>query len=235
MINHSIPQSIASVREKIATYCHRAGRPVESVKLIAVSKTKPLSMIEAAFNSGERNFGESYVQEAVSKIEVFNPPGIVWHFIGPIQSNKTKAIAEHFSWVHSVDRLSIAERLSTQRPERLPPLNMCIQVNIDEERSKSGVSLSALPDLVLAIQALPHLTLRGLMAVPKKRDSLDEQRLPFSRLRDAFEKIRAQGIVSFDTLSMGMSNDLEAAILEGATWVRIGTAIFGDRSLKHAH
>ncbi len=229
MIENSIAQSISVIRKEISKYCLMAGRPTESVQLIAISKTKPLSMIEAAFNTGERNFGESYIQEAISKIEAFNPPGIIWHFIGPIQSNKTKAIAEHFSWVHSVDRLKIAERLNDQRPAMLPPLNVCIQVNIDEESNKSGVTLAELPALAFAIQSLPHLTLRGFMTVPAKRNSFAEQRIPFSRLRESFETVRTQGIITLDTLSMGMSNDLEAAIIEGATLVRVGTSIFGAR------
>ena len=221
----NIAQSLSSVHKDIAQYCARAHRQKESVHLMAVSKTQPLAMIKAAFEAGQRDFGESYLQEAISKMASFTSSEIVWHFIGPIQSNKTKAIAEHFAWAHSVDRLKIAERLNSQRPTSLSPLNICIEVNIDGEPSKSGVTLQDLPALAHAILLLPQLRLRGLMGIPAKHHSLDQQRIPFAKLREAYQALCHQGL-SLDTLSMGMSGDLEAAILEGATWVRVGAAIY---------
>ena len=184
--------------------------------------------------AGQRFFGESYLQEAMAKVEALasaNADGIEWHFIGPLQSNKTQAVATNFAWVHALDRLKIARRLSAQRPADLPPLNVCIQVNISGEASKAGTTLAALPELATAVAALPGLRLRGLMALPARSETLEEQRRPFQRLREALEQLNRDGM-ALDTLSMGMSGDLEAAIAEGATIVRVGTAIFGARVKK---
>lgn len=224
----SIAARLQGVQQRIRQYCQEAGRDPTSVHLLAVSKTKPLSAVQAAYAAGQRDFGESYVQEALSKIHAFHPQDLVWHFIGPIQANKTRAIAEHFAWVHSVDRVKIAERLSAQRPDALPPLNVCVQVNVDDEPTKSGVSLTELPALMQAVNQLPRLRLRGLMAVPAMRTELSLQRQPFAQLRVALQSLQRQAM-ALDTLSMGMSGDLEAAIIEGTTWVRLGSAIFGAR------
>ncbi|WP_067515970.1 YggS family pyridoxal phosphate-dependent enzyme [Endozoicomonas ascidiicola] len=206
--------------------CNRQGQ----VQLLAVSKTKPTDMIRDAWSCGQKHFGESYLQEAISKIQALHDlSDIHWHFIGPIQSNKTRDIAEHFEWVHSVDRLKIAQRLNDQRPELLPPLNICLQVNISGETSKSGVSLDELPQLVQAINQLPRLTLRGLMGIPAPESDPAQQRIPFRTLADALKSLNKQFSLDMDTLSMGMSDDLEAAIQEGSTMVRIGTALFGER------
>ncbi|WP_299729511.1 YggS family pyridoxal phosphate-dependent enzyme [uncultured Endozoicomonas sp.] len=206
--------------------CHRQGQ----VQLLAVSKTKPADMIRAAWRCGQKHFGESYLQEAISKIQALGDlSDIHWHFIGPIQSNKTRDIAEHFEWVHSVDRLKIAQRLNDQRPESLPPLNICLQINISEESSKSGINLSELPQLVQAINQLPRLKLRGLMGIPAPESDPEQQRIPFRTLADALKNLNEQFSLDMDTLSMGMSDDLEAAIQEGSTMVRIGTALFGER------
>lgn len=197
---------------------------------MAVSKTFGPDAVQEAFNAGQRAFGENYLQEALDKMAALQgrAPGLVWHFIGPIQSNKTRPIAEHFDWVHSVDRLKIAQRLSEQRPAHLPPLNICLQVNISGEASKSGVAPAELPALAQAVAALPRLTLRGLMAIPEPAADEAAQRQPLRALRLLSEQLRADGLAP-DTLSMGMSADLAAAIAEGSTMVRIGTAIFGKR------
>ncbi|MFO1417758.1 MAG: YggS family pyridoxal phosphate-dependent enzyme [Methylotetracoccus sp.] len=208
----------------------RAGREPGSVTLIAVSKTFPATAVAEAHRAGLRHFGESYAQEALSKRAEFDAPDIVWHFIGPIQSNKTRPIAAHFDWVHGIDRLRIASRLSEQRPVEMPPLNACIQVNISGEASKSGVSLADLPTLAAEIVGLARLRLRGLMAIPAPGLDDDEQRRAFRKVRDALLSLRESGLDGLDTLSMGMSDDLEAAVGEGATMVRIGTAIFGSRA-----
>lgn len=179
-----------------------------------------------AYRLGQRDFGESYLQEALAKQARLTDFDIVWHFIGPIQSNKTRAIASHFSWVHSVDRLKIAQRLSDQRPPQLPPLNVCIEVNVSGEASKSGTALAGLPDLAAAVARLPRLKLRGLMAIPAPTDEFEQQRAAFRALRQALEALPSEGL---DTLSMGMSDDLEAAVYEGSTMVRVGSAIFGPR------
>lgn len=197
--------------------------------LLAVSKTRPPEDIRAAYAAGLRDFGESYLQEAVGKIARLSDLPLTWHFIGPIQSNKTRLIAEHFQWVHSVDREKIARRLSEQRPEGLPPLQVCLQVNISGEENKSGCNPGDMAALATAVAALPGLTLRGLMAIPAATPVQSEQRAAFARLRSAFEELKPE-FPSLDTLSMGMSGDLEAAIAEGATLVRVGTAIFGPRS-----
>jgi pyridoxal phosphate enzyme (YggS family) len=203
-----------------------AGRPEGSARLIAVSKAQPVEAVVAAYRQGQREFGESYLQEALSKQDRLAHFDIGWHFIGPIQSNKTRPIAARFAWVHGIDRLKIAERLDEQRPAGLPPLNVCIQVNVSGEASKSGVAPGELPALAAEVAGLPRLRLRGLMAVPAPASELAAQRAPFRALREALASLAEYGL---DTLSMGMSDDLEAAVLEGATWVRIGTALFGSR------
>jgi len=205
------------------------------VRLLAVSKTRTADDLRAAVAAGQTAFGENYLQEALDKIDALaDISGIDWHFIGPIQSNKTRQIAAAFSWVHSVDRLKVARRLSEQRATELPPLNICLQVNINEEDSKTGCTLEELPDLVLAIGELPNLSLRGLMAIPDPDQPEAELRLSFRRLTRALHDLKAQypGAGPLDTLSMGMSGDLEVAISEGATWVRVGTDVFGARPAK---
>jgi len=218
------------VRQRIAQAANTAHRAESSVVLLAVSKTFPAEAVREAHQSGQIEFGESYLQEALPKMDALADlrSALTWHFIGPVQSNKTRPIAERFDWVHSVDRLKIAERLSAQRPDNLAPLNVCIQVNISGETTKSGLAVEDVPSVAKSIAALPKLRLRGLMAIPEPADTPDEQRAPHRRLRELFESLRADGL-ALDTLSMGMSADLEAAILEGATIVRIGTAIFGAR------
>ena len=195
---------------------------------MAVSKTRAAPDIREAVAAGIEHIGENYLQEALSKMAELQDLPLVWHFIGPIQSNKTRAIAEHFDWVHSVDRLKIAQRLSAQRPDQLPPLNICLQVNISGEASKSGCTLTELPALAQAVAKLPRLRLRGLMTIPAPSEDPAQQRLPFRRLREAQEQLIAEGL-ELDTLSMGMSDDLGAAIAEGATLVRVGSALFGAR------
>ena len=197
--------------------------------MLAVSKTRDAEEVRAAAALGLRDFGENYVQEGLAKIEALAGLDLCWHFIGPIQSNKTRALAEHFAWVHSVDRLKIAQRLSAQRPAQLPDLQVCLQVNISGEDSKSGVDPSELLALATAVAQLPRLQLRGLMAIPAPADTLARQREPFARLRDALVALQAT-LPTLDTLSMGMSGDLEAAIAEGATIVRVGTDLFGPRA-----
>lgn len=222
----TIAENISTLAERIRRAAQAVQRDPASVGLLAVSKTKPASDLREAYDAGLRDFGENYLQEALGKqAELIDLP-LIWHFIGPIQSNKTRAIAENFAWVHSVDRLKIAQRLSEQRPPELPPLNICIQVNVSGEASKSGCSPEDLPALAQAINALPHLKLRGLMAIPEPTDDRDEQNASFA----AVSTLQAQLGLPLDTLSMGMSHDLEAAIAQGATWVRIGTALFGARN-----
>lgn len=200
----------------------------QAVQLLAVSKTKPIEMIKELAELGQKSFGENYLQEALAKIDIL--PELDWHFIGTIQSNKTKLISENFSWVHSVDRLKIAQRLNDQRPDNLPPLNILLAVNIDNEATKSGFLAEETLYNAKLINELPKLKLRGLMAIPKKRTGLENQRQPFKKLRELLEKINAETEAKLDTLSIGMSDDLEAAILEGATIVRIGRELFGKRS-----
>ena len=226
----SISENILQTRSRIASACALAHRPVEAVQLLAVSKTCPAAWVREALDAGQRDFGENYVQEAIDKITALadRRAALVWHLIGPLQSNKTRVVAEAFDWVHSVDRLKIAERLSAQRPAELPPLNICLQVNESGEASKSGVNPDALPALAHAVAGLPRLRLRGLMAIPEPAADLAAQRAPHARLRQLLAGLQAAGL-ALDTLSMGMSADLEAAVLEGATQVRIGTAIFGAR------
>jgi hypothetical protein len=230
--------NLTALAERITAAALAAGRDPASVTKVAGGKTFPAEAVVALARCGQRDFGENYVQEALAKIEAARAalPGVplVWHFIGPIQSNKTRPIAEHFDWVQSVDRLKIAQRLSEQRPERLPPLNVLLQINISGEPSKSGVSPGELPALVRAAAALPRLRLRGLMAIPEPQDDPGRQRLAFGALRRLFEAQRADVLAGWDTLSMGMSGDLEAAIAEGATMVRVGTALFGARAGRPA-
>lgn len=227
----TIHDRLQRVRDDIAAAERRYGRPAGSVQLLAVSKTHPPETLRLAVAAGQRCFGENYLQEALAKIEALADLTLEWHFIGPIQSNKTRAIAEHFSWVHSIDRLKVAQRLSEQRPTTLPPLNVCVQVNVSDETSKSGCLLEELPALATAVAALPRLRLRGLMAIPAEEEELERQRVPFRLLRQASEALNSSGL-TLDTLSMGMSDDLEAAIAEGATLVRVGSAIFGARPGK---
>jgi PLP dependent protein len=222
--------NIQQVRARIAAACDSARRPVRSVTLLCVSKTFGAESVRAAFDAGERCFGENYVQEGLDKIAALADlrPQIEWHLIGPLQSNKTRVVAEQFDWVHSVDRLKVAQRLSQQRPPNLPPLNVCLQVNISGEASKSGFAPREVAAVAREVAALPRLVLRGLMAIPEPAADLDAQRLPHRQLYELRDALRHDG-TSLDTLSMGMSADLEAAIAEGATIVRIGTAIFGAR------
>ena len=225
----AIATNLQAVRERIAKAARAAGRDPAEIALLAVSKTKPLADILCAADAGQTAFGENYAQEGVDKIAVAVNRTLDWHFIGPLQSNKTRLVAEHYSWVHSIERLKIAERLSSQRPFRLPVLQVCVQVNVSGEASKSGCAPTEALALCQAISRLPNLRLRGLMAIPEAVDDPVAQRLPFRQLREISDSIRAAG-VPLDTLSMGMSHDLEAAIAEGATIVRIGTAIFGERN-----
>ncbi len=226
----TIAENIAKVGERIREAAQASGRDLDSIGLLAVSKTKPSAAVREAFAAGLRDFGENYLQEALEKqVELSDLP-LIWHFIGPIQSNKTKPIAEHFAWVHSVDRLKVAQRLSEQRPVSLPPLNICLQVNVSLEPSKSGCAPDELTALALAVSQLPNLCLRGLMAIPEPTDDVAAQRAAFARLRELRDGLP----MPLDTLSMGMSHDLDAAIAEGATWVRIGTALFGARDYPSA-
>jgi len=226
-----IADKIAQVYGRIASACAAARRPVQSVTLLAVSKTFAAADVAAAHRAGQLRFGENYVQEAIAKIAALADlaPRPEWHLIGPLQSNKTRVVAETFDWVHSLDRAQLAERLSAQRPAALAPLSVCLQVNVSGEASKSGVAPGELSRLAHAVAALPRLRLRGLMAIPAPAVGIEAQRAPHRVLRHCLESLRAEGL-DLDTLSAGMSDDLEAAILEGATMVRIGTAIFGSRS-----
>ncbi|WP_116136653.1 YggS family pyridoxal phosphate-dependent enzyme [Trinickia diaoshuihuensis] len=229
-----IEENLRAVHARIERAAQAAHRAPDSIRLLAVSKTFPADDVRAAFGAGQRAFGENYVQESVSKIEALADlrASIEWHFIGPLQSNKTRPVAEQFDWVHSVDRLKIAQRLSEQRPAALPALNVCLQVNVSGEASKSGVEPAEALGLAREIAALPKLRLRGLMSIPEPAGDLQAQREPHRVLRTLFDTLRAEGL-ALDTLSMGMSSDLEAAVLEGATIVRVGTAIFGKRDYAH--
>ena len=226
----TIAENIAKVGERIRAAAQASGRDLDHIGLLAVSKTKPAAAVREAYAAGIRDFGENYLQEALEKQAELSELPLIWHFIGPIQSNKTKPIAEHFAWVHSVDRLKIAQRLSEQRPTGLPPLNICLQVNVSAEDSKSGCAPAELAALALAVSQLPNLRLRGLMAIPEPTDDVAAQRAAFARLRELRDGLP----LPLDTLSMGMSHDLDAAIAEGATWVRIGTALFGARDYPSA-
>jgi pyridoxal phosphate enzyme (YggS family) len=224
--------ALQGVNRRIAAACIAAGRDVHGVTLLAVSKTLGADAVREAWAAGQRAFGENYVQEALAKIESLADlrPGIEWHLIGPLQSNKTRPVAEQFDWVHSVDRLKIAERLAAQRPPGLPPLQVCLQVNVSGEATKSGLAPHDVPALALAVARLPRerLVLRGLMAIPEPAGDLAAQRAPHRALRELMAALNEQGL-GLDTLSMGMSGDLEAAVAEGSTMVRVGTAIFGAR------
>ena len=224
----NVATNLHSIRQRISAAEKLANRDAGSVALLAVSKTKPDSLIRAAWNAGQRAFGENYAQEAEEKARRLADLSIEWHFIGPIQSNKTRGLAQTMAWVHSIDRLKIAQRLSDQRPEHLPPLNICVQVKLSDEPSKSGVASSELPNLAEQIVKLPKLRLRGLMAIPAATADYPEQRRSFSKLQGLLLQLQKQHPPA-DTLSMGMSGDLEAAVVEGSTLVRVGTDIFGAR------
>ena len=226
----TIAERLTSAYARIAEAAHKAQRNSNDITLLAVSKTKPATDIMAAYDQGQRQFGESYVQEAVDKIAQLDTfSDIVWHFIGPIQSNKSALVAANFAWVQSVDRLKIAKRLNSQRPETMPPLNVLIQVNISEEEAKSGCHPNEITELAQYIDQCAHLQLRGLMAIPAKSDDANTQIQYFEQLQTCFDKLKTQ-YPQVDTLSMGMSNDVEAAISAGSTMVRIGTDIFGTRT-----
>ena len=227
-----IADKLAQVHSRIASACAAAGRPVESVTLLAVSKTFGAERIAAAHGAGQHAFGENYVQEALDKIAALAAlePRPEWHLIGPLQSNKTRAVAEAFDWVHTIDRVKVAERLSWQRPADRAPLSVCVQVNVSGEASKSGLAPAEVAAVAHAVAALPRLRLRGLMAIPEPDGDLAAQRRPFRALRQLFDRLREEEGLALDTLSAGMSGDLEAAILEGATMVRVGSAIFGRRA-----
>ena len=240
-----LPARLNLVLNRISTACRDAGREPQDVHLLAVSKTCPAEAVRAAQAAGQNAFGENYVQEGVDKIAALRSiqpgthpgshpdthPGapLEWHYIGPLQTNKTRQVAENFAWVHAIDRLKIAERLSAQRPAGLPPLNLCIQINLDGAANKSGIAPDAAAALARAITTLPNLKLRGLMSIPEPAAELEAQRLPHRALKQLLDQLNLDGL-RLDTLSMGMSADLEAAILEGATMVRVGTAIFGERT-----
>ena len=224
-----IAANLETVLRRIAEAEQRFGREPGSVKLIAVSKTKPLQLIREAVRCGQQLFGENYVQEAVEKVLQIQEESLSWHFIGPIQSNKTKLIAENFDWVHSIGREKIAQRLNNQRPAHLPKLNICLQVNVSDEATKAGASLAKLPALIESVSTLPNLRLRGFMAIPIYEHEFEKQRLPFGQLKETLLTMNQRFHLQMDTLSMGMSGDLEAAIAEGATFVRVGTDIFGAR------
>jgi len=226
----NIAKNLTQIQQNISQYCQKYHRNPQDVRLLAVSKTKPSEDIRAAFNAGQVCFGENYLQESIDKIHELADLQIEWHFIGAIQSNKTREIAENFSWVHSVDRLKIAHRLSQQRPDSLPPLNICLQVNISNESSKSGFNINDIESAVNEIIKLPNIHLRGLMAIPAKADSFAGQRAIFSEMKILLRNLHSQH-AQLDTLSMGMSGDMEAAIAEGSTMIRIGTAIFGARNV----
>ncbi|MDG6791541.1 YggS family pyridoxal phosphate-dependent enzyme [Glaesserella parasuis] len=226
----SISQNLATISQQIQQYCQQANRPEQSVKLLAVSKTKPISAIAEAIEAGQCAFGENYVQEGIEKIQHFaENDTLEWHFIGLLQSNKTRVVAEHFDWVQTIDRLKIAQRLSEQRPEHLPVLNVLIQINISDEASKSGISAKEMLELATQISQLPRLKLRGLMAIPKPESEPEQQKIALAQMNELFLQLQSQ-FEGIDTLSMGMSDDMPSAIECGSTMVRIGTAIFGARS-----
>lgn len=231
MTDDALTASLSDARGRLERALRAADRSPDAASLLAVSKTKPAEMIREAYAAGQRAFGENYLQEALDKqAQLADLEGLEWHFIGPLQSNKTRAAAEHFDWIHTLDRLKIAQRLNDQRPASLPPLNVCLQVNISREASKSGILPDDLAHLAGAVSTMPRLCLRGLMTIPAPADTLDAQRRPLASLRKALKDLRREMPgVALDTLSMGMSDDLEAAILEGATLVRLGSAIFGRR------
>jgi pyridoxal phosphate enzyme (YggS family) len=225
----NLPENLQRVQERINSAARASGRPVESVTVLAVTKSQPVAAIRAAHQAGLKNFGESYVQEATAKIQALQDLPLTWHFVGNVQGNKTRLIAEQFAWVHALDRLRIAARLSEQRPFHAPALNVCLQVNLDAEASKGGVRPGEVADLAMQIAALPRLRLRGLMCIPPAIADIASQRHRFAALAELLAHLNAAG-AALDTLSMGMSADLEAAVMEGATIVRIGTALFGARN-----
>lgn len=229
-----LAQRLGEVKQQINQACHEFGRDPAGVRLLAVSKTQPVEALLAAVAAGQRAFGENYLQEALQKQQqLAHLPELEWHFIGPVQSNKTRELAAHFDWVHTLDRLKVAQRLNDQRPEHLQPLQVLIQVNVSGEASKSGIEPQALPELAAAVLALPRLQLRGLMCIPEAVEDFEQQRAAFAQLRELLEGLQRQyPTLPLDTLSMGMSGDLQAAIAEGSTLVRIGTAIFGARPSK---
>jgi pyridoxal phosphate enzyme (YggS family) len=229
----TIEKRLQAVKSRIATACRTCGRDPRDIVLVAVAKGFPAEDIRTARAAGQRDFGENHVQEALAKLDELHGRDLAWHFIGPLQSNKTRPVAEHFHWVHSVDRLKIAERLAAQRPERLPPLQVCVQVNVSGEASKSGVAPKEAPALVRAVARLPRLRLRGLMTLPEPTTDRALVKRRFNALRELKEQLVREGL-ALDTLSMGMSDDLEAAIEAGATMVRVGTAIFGPRTKNSA-
>jgi PLP dependent protein len=226
--SQNLPERIRAVRARIAAAAASAGRNADSVTLLAISKGQPAPLIRAAAAEGLRDIGESYVGEALGKMEALADLPLTWHFVGRLQANKTRQVAEHFAWVHGLDRAKIAERLSAQRPYHAPALNVCVQVNLADEASKGGVTAAQTPALAAAVAALPRLTLRGLMCIPPEESDPGRQREWFARLRALEDSLNASGL-ALDTLSMGMSGDFESAIQEGATIVRIGTALFGPR------
>ena len=225
----TICANLQAVRSRIAAAAQRAGRRREDIALLAVSKTVAAERIDEAVAAGQRAFGENYAQEGIGKIAALAALDLEWHFIGPLQSNKTRPVAEHFDWVHSIERFKVAERLSVARGSGLPPLQVCVQVNVSGESSKSGVSPEEAASLAHAVAALPNLRLRGLMTIPEPSEDASLVRSRFAMLRQLRDRLNAGGL-ALDTLSMGMSHDLEEAILEGATIVRVGTAIFGERA-----
>jgi pyridoxal phosphate enzyme (YggS family) len=229
MSRHDITSALLGVRTRIDELARRHGRDPASVRLVAVSKTKPASAVREAYEAGQRAFGENQLQDAQAKVDALAGLGIEWHFIGPVQSNKTRPIAADFAWVHTIDRLKVARRLNDQRPADAQPLQVCVQVNVSGETSKSGVEPDETVALAEAVAALPRLRLRGLMAIPAPESEFSAQRAPFRKLRALLDTLNHRGL-ALDTLSMGMTQDTEAAIAEGATIVRIGTAIFGARS-----
>jgi hypothetical protein len=224
----TISNALTQIRQHITEAAQQYARATDSIQLLAVGKTRPVADILTAIQCGQLRFGENYVQEAIPKIQALQDYPVEWHYIGPLQSNKTRLIAQHFDWVQSLDTLKCAQRLNAQRPDHLPPLNICIQVNVSEEPQKSGVLMRDLPAFAQTIVELPRLRLRGLMAVPAYTQDFEQQRVPFRALHEAYCLLQIAGL-TLDTLSMGMTDDMVAAIAEGATMVRIGTAIFGER------
>jgi pyridoxal phosphate enzyme (YggS family) len=223
-----VTENLRKIRDLLDESARDAGRSPEELSLLAVSKRQAVEKVLEAVAAGQRDFGENTVQEGIDKVTKLADKSLTWHFIGHLQSNKTRPVAEHFDWVHTIDRLKTAKRLSEQRPESLGDLNVCIQVNVDDEAAKSGVACDDVPELARGIVTMPRLVLRGLMCLPAIRTGFDEQRIPFARLREIAEILRDDGI-AIDTLSMGMTDDYRAAVFEGATIVRIGTALFGPR------
>lgn len=224
-----VTENFRKIQDLLAQAAAEAGRKSEEIRLLAVSKKKPADLVLAAVEAGQRDFGENFVQEGLKKMDETGRHDLIWHFVGHLQANKTKPVAERFQWVHTIDRLKIAERLSRQRPPSVRDLNVCIQVNIDEEEAKAGVAAADVPELARAVYELPGLKLRGLMCIPAIRHGFEEQRKPFAKMRLLADSLRESGI-DIDTLSMGMTADYRAAIHEGATIVRIGTALFGARN-----